>query len=117
MAEEDNFRRVSAKKEQQDSSKHSSTKGSTKIRLLKQKSRQKAAKGVKKTHSEHIQMFRKEGTHLMRAIELGDGRGGRFPKGYSAPQGRYPRILGLATPSPTVGDRARGPSRTGGSLI
>jgi hypothetical protein len=64
MAEEDNFRRVSAKKEQQ----HSSTKRSTMIRLLRQKSRQKAAKDVKKTHSEHVQMFRKEGTHLMRVI-------------------------------------------------
>jgi hypothetical protein len=73
---------MSQKKEQQKSSKHSSTKGSTTIRLLKQKRRQKAAKDVKKTHSKHIQMFRKEGTHFMRAAELGDGRGRRFSKGY-----------------------------------
>jgi hypothetical protein len=83
------------------------------IRLL---SRQKAAKDVKETQSEHVQVIRKEGTHFMRAIELGDGRGGRFPKGQSAPQGRYPRILGSATVSPTVGDPG-GPSRAGGSLI
>jgi hypothetical protein len=47
------------------------------------KSRQKTAKDVKKTHSEHVQMFRKEGTHLMRAAELDNGRGRQFSKDIS----------------------------------
>jgi hypothetical protein len=74
---------LQAKKEQQKSPKYSSTKGNATIRLLKQKSAQKAVKDRKKTHSEHIQMFRKEGAHLMRAAELDNGRERQFLKDIS----------------------------------